>query len=478
MTAQPMNLLRTLGQMISRSNLAGVMGQRFSGLRDYYATFGYLTTITYRDMLAKYLRQGVAARIVDAPAQAIWDNPPQVISNDDEWNAAWQRLVTKHHLWQALLKADKLAGLGRYSCVFIGFRGAGSPETAVKAPNTGNLREVLYFQVYSQQSANIDKIDGDTSSENYMMPEIYSLQPIQSDLEGVPVALPKGGLNAIKAHRSRVLHIAENTLENEIYGTPRLERVFNDLDDMLKVSGGTAEAYWLTVNRGIQVDVDKEMDLTPEDAADLSTEIEEFQHQLRRFIRTRGVSIKNIGADIPRPKETFEMLVSLISGATGIPRRNLIGAEAGQLASEQDRANWAERITARRTEFAEPTVLFPLISMLTNAGALPRKEGLQITFNWPDAFHLNPLEKAQKAAQHARSATNFAKALETMSKLNNGQPGVEPQLDKEGNPIPGTGKEAVPGADLGDLVTVDEARQMMELANPKPVIDDPGDLAD
>jgi len=475
MTQHPMGFLRTLGQMVSRNGLASIFSNRFEGARQYYKIFGYQDNLQYEHLLSKYTRQGVASRIVEAPSQALWDNPPVITSNDEDWNNAWNRLVVKNNLWQALLKVDNLCGIGRYSCLYIGVQGRQKPNAPANGELASGLRNVLYLQPYSQVSAEIDSLSNNQNSPQYLLPYTYTVYPFRQNQGDIAVKTPET-VSSFKVHHSRMLHVAENTLEDTVYGLPRMERVFNDLDDLLKVSGGTAETFWLTANRGMQVDIDKEMELSPEDAADLSEELDEFQNQLRRYVRTRGVKIESIGSDIPKPKETFEMLISLISGATGIPKRILIGAEAGQLASEQDRANWADRVEMRRKDFGEPVVLFPLISILTNLGVLPKRDDIEIVVNWPDAYKLSPLEIAQKSAQHARSATNFAKAIDTMTNLKKGTPGTEPQLDEDGNPIPGTGTDAEPGIEMDDLISIEEARTMMELENPVPQINDTGDL--
>src|SRR5690606_16993532 len=102
-------------------------------------------------------------------------------------------------------------------------------------------------------------------------------------------------LKSFDVHWTRVLHVAEGTLESNVFGASRLEASFNTLDDIWKVSGGAAETYWLAGNRGMHVDIDKEMTLDDKDADNLSDELEEYQHELRRIIRTQGVSIKELG---------------------------------------------------------------------------------------------------------------------------------------------------------------------------------------
>src|SRR5690606_13424357 len=110
--------------------------------------------------------------------------------------------------------------------------------------------------------------------------------------------------------------------------------------------------------------------------------------------RTRGGKVTNLGTDVADPTGVFNVLIAMLSGATGIPKRILIGAEAGQLASEQDRANWADRIDERRATWANPYIIFEIIRKLAKAKYLPTPDNVEITVEWPSAFKMSPLEDA------------------------------------------------------------------------------------
>lgn len=448
----------------------------FGGARDLYKTFGYKRDLRFEDFMQKYLRQGVAARIVDAPAQALWTNPPVISSNSAKWNSAWQDLVARLRLFYILERADKLCGIGRYSVILIGYNDGGDLSKPV---NMNRISQsplpILYLQPYSEDAAKIDSYDQDVTSERFGKPLMYSIQQNKDTNASIAEKIDKknksaNGLTALKVHASRIIHIAENTLVGELFGSPRLERVYNTLEDLEKVTGGAAETYWLVGNRGLHIDIDKEVELDSDDAKALTDEIDEYQHQLRRVIRTRGAKINDLGSENPDPTGTFNVLIAVLSGATGIPRRILTGSEAGQLASNQDRANWADRIVERRTSFGNPVVLYGIIRNLTRAGFLPTDDKLAITIDWPSAYTMSPYEMAQTSAQHARSATNFAKALETMNRIKKGTPA---KTDMNGVPIEGSG---TPGVDIGDLVTVDEARKFIGLDKPAITYDSSKDV--
>lgn len=401
-TVEPIvNDLKTLSVMVQRLQLAARAGIQFGGARDLYSVFGYKVKVTPEDFLAKYVRQDITTRIIDAPPGATWSIPP--IMTDETRQTEWQALNRRVKLWNAMYRADRLARLNTFSILVFGFD-KGSLHAPLKP---GSAKELHYVRAFGARAVSEMKYIKDPNNPKFGFPEFYTIGFDESNVTEVGTGnSTTKGLNEIRVHHSRVVHIVENALEDQVFGTPIIEKVYNLLDDLLKVSGGTAETYWLTGNRGIQANVDKDMEISPDDAAALSDEIDEYMHQLRRFIRTRGVELNVLDSKPPSPKEVFSMIMALISGTTGIPQRILIGSEAGQLASEQDRANWAERIDERRALFAGPEMLEPTIDILQMSGVM--KEG-DVDFEWPDAFVQNPLEKAQTMAQQARAIGNISR---------------------------------------------------------------------
>ncbi len=393
--------------LLTRLSIAAKAGLQFDGDRDLYAVFGYKRIITFDHYLAKYIRQDIAARVIDAAPNATWRSPPTPLGSS-EFIAAWDEFIRVHDIWNKLERVDRLAGLGQYAIILIGLDDGVVDLEIPVVP--GPKREVLYLQPYSQGSVKIRAFNDDVNSSRYSKPETYEIQmsdPTKSSNTGVGFEERPSVTTTIRVHHTRILHVADSLLEDDVFGVPRMAKVYNLLDDIMKVAGGTAEVFWLTANRGMQANIDKDMSMNPADEAALDDEIKEYQHQLRRVIRTRGVEITNLGSDVPDPSGTFGVLMNLLSGATGIPQRILLGSEAGQLASEQDRANWAERMDERQLSFGEPKVLKPFVQALQAASVLPEDPTLE--WDWPDAFKLSPLERDQKLAQYARAVVNLSR---------------------------------------------------------------------
>ena len=391
-----LGVMRHMSVLLQRLNLAGRAGLQFGGDRDLYAVYGYKQTLRYEDFLIKYLRQDVAKRIINAPGFALWQNPPEITGVD-----GWDDFAKEWDVWNTFQRLDKLASIGQYAVLLLGLDGTSQN-------NVGNRSNLTFMQPYSQVAATIVTFEEDETNPRFGQPKTYEITIADpADLAVISQASKRGALTrTIKVDYTRIVHVVEDPLEDNVFGVPRLMPIYNLLEDLLKTAGGAAEMFWLSGRQGLHLDVDPEMDLDEDDAKDLSDEAEEYSHQLRRILRTRGVDVKALGADVIDPRGTFQVIISLLSGATGMPQRILLGSEAGQLASEQDRANWAERIDERRGSFGEPQVIRPFIKTLQGAGILG--EGIP-EIKWPSAFKLSPLEEAQTSAQKARSVVNLSR---------------------------------------------------------------------
>lgn len=404
--ASPQEKLEFIVNTISRAAFARRLKQ-FGGDRDVYQVLGYRNTLHFEDYYARYEREGISKRIITAAPKATWRRPPIIYEKDPQslnssFEVAWKNFARERKVFHYLQRADCLSGIGRYGILLIGFPGQlNTPARPVKSPE-----EILYLQAYTEKSAEVESYVTDKKDPRFGRVELYRLDFTGLE-EGMATAkLPK----AEYVHHSRVLHIAEEKVENEVYGTPRLRPVFNLLDDLVKVSGGSPEMFWQGAYRGLHVDVDPKFQisgvLTDTAVDDLSDEIDDFVHGLRRWIRTQGVNIKPIDVELADPTGVFNVVMDLLSGSVEMPKRILLGSERGEQASTQDETNWNVRIVERREQFAEPEILRPFIDQMIQLGVLPEPAKGEYSVQWPTLF-----EKDDKTI--ADIAWTKAKALRT-----------------------------------------------------------------
>jgi hypothetical protein len=416
--------------LISRRQLQGLMGQSHEGERDVYKAVGYRTHLEFEHYKARYDRQDLAARIVDAPANATWRRAPQIrelrgeeasgeeIKEATPFETIWVQLADKLKLWSKFARADRLAGIGQYGVLFIGVAGGDDLSAPIEKGSINNIEDIVYLNTFHEGSVEIKKYVADVTDPRFGEPELYEID-LLGDLVGAATSLSGKTINKqLPVHWTRVIHIAEGKHSNEVLGTPRLQKVYNRLVDLEKVVSGGGEMYWQGARLGLHVDVSPEFglgDLTGDMGSAftaLETELDKYFHGLRRFIRTKGATVNPLGVQVADPQGHVKVIVQILSGATGMPMRMLVGSERGELASAQDEANWNARITERQTSFAQPDMLEAFINRLQYFGVLPATpEGYNIV--WPSLFELDAERQADIGWKKSRALKDYADSEDT-----------------------------------------------------------------
>lgn len=438
-----------LNAIISRAQLSGMFGTAFGGKRDYYDAFAWDRTINPDNIWMMYNRGGIAKRVVDAFPDAIWGRAPQLyIQGNATWNSNWDKFVRDYKLWSVFRRLDRMAALGRYSCLLIG-----TNKGALERPQPKGA-SITYLQPYAEKDMKVHTFDTNPMSPRFGRPETYTVYPqkVEQITQGVTAVAPVR--QSFVVHWSRVLHLTRDPMENDDFSIPLYAPIWNYLTDLQKVVGSSSESYWINSNPGLHADIDKEMDLDPEDEAALTAEVDEYMNNVRRFVRTRGVKVDKISGSVADPKGPFDVLLTLISGTTGIPKRILLGSEAGQLASTQDKGNWAERIEEQRSNHSEPFLVLPFMLWLKNNEVMDvDMENVQVL--WPEAYRMSPLERSQQSAQVARTLANIQKGLQPIV-LTPGTPAI---TNIDGTVTPGT-----PDVTTDPILSRDEARKLLGLS--------------
>lgn len=402
--------------LLERLAVMRYAGLSYGGDRDYYATLGYNRNPDPKEYRARWERGGIAETINDAPAEASWRDRPKVIDEasegaDDEpvtdFEKDVQTLFDDLQLLHYLERWDKALGMGEYGLLMLGLaesdtaniediESADAPSLDQAAEeDTYDIADLAYFSVFTQESVADVATVTNPMHERYGLPQRYDLELDAGD-----------GARTETVHYTRVLHAAEGLLDNEVYGKPRLRPVLNRLDDREKILGGSAEAYWRSADRRLQLNY--EGDAKPQDADDVAEEAEEMIHGLRSVITTRNTELTAIEGSDPDPTGALDKNTEELSGTVGIPKRILTGSERGELASTQDKATFAGRIAERQSSFCEPMMLRPLIDRLVFLGIVSEPTGDGYEVEWEDIFELNELERAELAKTWAEALKNAA----------------------------------------------------------------------
>lgn len=421
-------LVANLSDLLERAQLAHRAGLQFGRDRNIDVSLGYKTKPEITDYLSYYNRRGLAATIVDAPAKTTWRKTPIVTDETEgksDFSKEWAKLRDKLNVYHYLERVDRLSGIGRYGVLLIGTKDGKLSEelTAVTGPE-----QVIFLSAFGEQHVGIKTFVDDTNNPRFGHPLEYEI-----DLMG---NLASGkGFNKQKVHWSRVIHIAEGLLTDEVFGEPRLQKVFDRLFDLDKIVGSAAEGHWQTAVPGFELGAEKDYaDMSDEDLLAMKEEWQNYIHGLQRLVAIKGGKFTPIKGEIADPTAAFAVEIQLISGKTGIPQRILLGSERGNLASTQDQANWLGRIAERQEQFAEPRILRPLIDRFREIGALPAPDDGIYKVEWPGLFYLTDQEQAEvysKRADSVKAITGgFPLDMFTVPELRV-MIGFEPEPDKE-----------------------------------------------
>lgn len=419
-----MRALRTILQ--SRNWLSKMAGMTFGGKRNLYEAMGYKDMLDLNDFWSRYERGDIAARIIEAFPEGTWRGEGEVYEIEDpkkwtDFEKAWKKLAERLSLWPMFLRGDTLAGIGQYAGILIG--APGSLKEAL--PKSLKDEDIAFLMPYSQRDCQAKEYVTDKKDPRFGEVQYYEFKRVETATLSNSPGLP------ILVHWSRVIHVpSDKLLDDNVNGIPRLQRVWNRLDDLDKVLGAGSEAFWLRAHQGYQFNLDKDVELDPTGEAELDKQINEFMDGFRRAVKTRGMEMNTTKSDVATFDRNVLAIIGLISAATKIPQRILMGSEQGQLASQQDRVNWAQRVQDRRKQFAEPHVVRVFVNRMQSIGVLPpTPDGYKVW--WPEVFDLSDDERAVIAARWAEINQKNKRVVVTTDEIRDRILGLGPLSDED-----------------------------------------------
>lgn len=402
-----MQKLNSLSQELkSNSSLTGfrqALAQLNGTERDLYSVFDYPDEVDKQQFTQKYNRNAIAYRAVKSYPEATWKDVP-VIEDDTgedgeetEFIRSWNLLTEKHNIFSYFERADRLNCLQRFSLLVMGFKD-GKP---LHEPLSSGNYPLAYIRPYSEEGITIAQWETDTASPRYGMPVTYTVRT--GNVSGKD-AIQAGSFTV---HHSRVLHIAEGLEDNEVYGTPILQSVFNCLNDLEKVSGGAAESFFKDARNAILVTTAEDAEFTAEDQERFKEQVDEFVNKQRKSMIAQGASFTPVSGQMFDPSGHVSTLLDQIAGALGIPKRILIGSERGELASSQDESNWSSKIDGRRNKFAIHQIVKPFIELMIKTGNVADPAG-EWSVYWNDGDSLSESQKADIALKKTQAIATYS----------------------------------------------------------------------
>lgn len=222
----------------------------------------YPQTVTFREYYHMYARNNVAARVIETFPDYSWAAIPFATDSngaDSRFSKAVTTLLAtqykmqdgvKQSLLASMKQLDVLGGIGGESLLVFGF----SDGRRLNQPVSGERgTEIAWIKILHNGQFEVEKRDDDETSTTFGDAVLYRTKEFtsSSDLNfSSQIAADRS------IHASRCVHFKESN--GLSYGTSRIQKCYNQLLDITKLSGASAEVYWLGAFSGLSIETDPE----------------------------------------------------------------------------------------------------------------------------------------------------------------------------------------------------------------------------
>lgn len=432
-SAQEMNILHGLvvnSLLTTRANLlnGGSRTLDRDPSRDLDKECNYPPTLTLEHYNQMWERGSYAKRVVSLYPTETWsvgvevkerrntDRPIKEMLEEvqkTDFELAWEKLVFKVNPFHYLYRGDLLSGLGQFGIIYFAFddqlpldqpvRGlndlTGKPKDPENRPKVG----LNFLRAFSQLNVDVDSVDEDPVSPRFGLPKYYNINFADPQPLNTTSTTPSGLTR--KVHWTRVLHIADNRTESELYGVPRMQQVYNNLLDIRKVLGGSAEMYWKAAFPGFAFTTQKDTAGIEPDYEEIRDEFEEYYSGLKRYLSIAGLDITQLTPQVSDPSPQASAYLQAITTALDVPMTIFLGFQTGHLASTADLGTWNKRVAKRQNDYVNPMLIQPFIQRLMDVGVLPTVELFDII--WKDLNALSEKDKAEIGLKRAQTMLQY-----------------------------------------------------------------------
>ncbi|MGE6468002.1 DUF1073 domain-containing protein [Serratia proteamaculans] len=389
--------------------------------------FGYPDTVSFDMLYRAYRRNSAAYAGIHKTLDSCWVDKPVIIDGpvadkakkETEWEKTVTKLLKKH--WAKIKDADRRNMVGHYSAIILQIKDNRPWSEPVDFSLVAKLGEAALVKLIPAWESQIKpgSYDIDTLSDTYGQPINYTFneQPVGDD--GT-----YGNVRSVAVHPSRVIILAEGSEdENMLSGIPLNEAGYNDLLDIEKAKGGSAEGFLKNASRQLGIHFDGQTDMkTIADQAkeagykDLGEAMNDKISKLNRgtdsalVTQSGTTSVLSVAAADPTP--TWTVSANSYASTIRCPFNILFGKQTGNLASTEDKKAWAATCNERRNSWLS-WVLTVTIQRWCDIGMISQPVNGEITVDWSDLLAPGDSEKLDNMGKMADIAQKTQQAYGT-----------------------------------------------------------------
>ena len=227
--------------------------------------FGYPDSVPFDLLYRAYRRNSAAYSGVHKTLDSCWIDVPTIIegpeSDEAAQNTPWEVMITRvmKRFWSKIKDADRRNLVGRYSALLLQIKDGNTWDKPVDVNAVRLLGDKAIVRMIPAWESQIKPVsyDIDTLSDTYGQPTEYQFNEQPIDDNG-----SYGPTRSVTVHPDRVIILAEGAEdENILSGIPLNEAGYNDLLDIEKTKGGSAEGFLKNASRQLGISFDDSTDL-------------------------------------------------------------------------------------------------------------------------------------------------------------------------------------------------------------------------
>lgn len=374
--------------------------------------------ITIEEYKSLYDREAVATRVVEVLPKESWMVTPTIFEDEDvdtetPFEADWKDITSNiregskleseegNPIWEYLERADVASGIGSFGILLMGFND-GKELLEPAEPKKG--MKIIFLRVFDESLVKITRFEDDVTNPRFGQPVNYSVT--FNDPNNQQQGSTGQQSFTKEVHWTRVIHVADDLGNSEIFAVPRLRPVYNHILNLRKLYHGSAEMFWKGAFPGLSIETHPQLGgdviVNEEEMRDM---VEKYMNTLQRYLNPKGMSVKSLAPQVVDPTPQIDGQTEAICIQKAVPKRIFTGSERGELASSQDKREWHARLGKRQNRYITPRIIAPFIDRCIMLGVLSEPE--QYKAVWPDLDTLTEDEQATVATKRTEAMAKY-----------------------------------------------------------------------